>query len=240
LRADGTVVAWGDNGFGQTSVPSGLNNVMAVAAGGNHTLALKADGTVVAWGENTDAEGVSAGQSVVPLGLTSVAAIGAGQYHSLAVKKDGTVMAWGDDSQGQCDVPPGLTNVVAVAGGGAHSLALGADGTVTAWGADLNGQCDIPPYVFPAAGIAAGEYHTIALLAGTMPAPQLIAPSRAANRFSMLIQTLSTKHYALEFKNSLAATNWTAVSTNAGNGALRTLTDLTATGTPRFYRVRQW
>ena len=240
LRADGTVVAWGDNGFGQTNVPSGLNNVVAVAAGGNHTLALKADGTVVAWGENTDAEGVSAGQSVVPFGLTSVTAIGAGQYHSLAVKKDGTVMAWGDDSQGQCDVPPGLTNVVAVAGGGAHSLALGADGTVTAWGADLNGQCDIPPYVFPAAGIAAGEYHTIALLAGTMPVPQLIGPSRAANRFSMLIQTLSPKHYALEFKNSLAATNWTAVSTNAGNGGLETLTDLTATGTPRFYRVRQW
>jgi hypothetical protein len=56
----------------------------------------------------------------------------------------------------------------------------------------------------------------------------------------MLIQTLSPKHYALEFKDSLATTNWTAVSTNAGNGGLRTLTDPTATGAQRFYRVRQW
>ena len=56
LRANGTVVVWGDNSLGQTNVPAGLSNVTAVAAGGSHTLALKADGTVVAWGDNTDAE----------------------------------------------------------------------------------------------------------------------------------------------------------------------------------------
>ena len=130
--------------------------------------------------------------------------------------------------------------MVAVAGGGAHSLALAADGTVTAWGADLNGQCDIPPGLIPAAGIAAGEYHAVALLAGSLPVPQLIAPTRSGNRFSMMVQTLSPKNYALEYKDSLAAANWTAVSTNAGNGALRILTDSTATGAQRFYRMRQW
>ena len=35
---------------GQSDVPAGLSNVVAVAAGGQHSLALKADGTVVAWG----------------------------------------------------------------------------------------------------------------------------------------------------------------------------------------------
>ena len=30
---------------------SNLNNVISIAAGGNHSLALKADGTVIAWEE---------------------------------------------------------------------------------------------------------------------------------------------------------------------------------------------
>ena len=39
-RADSTVVAWGENSSGQTNVPPDLTNVMTVAAGGNHNLAL--------------------------------------------------------------------------------------------------------------------------------------------------------------------------------------------------------
>jgi alpha-tubulin suppressor-like RCC1 family protein len=65
------VVAWGDNSAGQTNVPAGLSNVVAVAAGGFHSLALKNDGSVVAWGDNT------AGQTSVPVGLTNVVAISA-------------------------------------------------------------------------------------------------------------------------------------------------------------------
>ena len=240
LRADGTVVVWGDNGFGQANQPARLTNVTAVAAGGNHTLALKADGTLVAWGENTDEEGMVAGQSIVPMGLTNVVAIAAGQYHSLAARRNGTVVAWGDNSQGQCDVPAGLSNVVAVAGGGGHSLALGADGALTAWGADWNGQCNLPPGLAPAVGIAAGSDHTVALVEGIIPVPRLLNPARKGGRFSALVQTLNRKSYALECKNALAAANWTPVFTNAGNGALRMLTDLTASGTQRFYRMRQW
>jgi alpha-tubulin suppressor-like RCC1 family protein len=68
-KADGTVWAWGRNGTGQlgdgtttwrsTPVqvlgPGGaetLNNVIAVAAGRYHTVALKNDGAVWAWGDN--------------------------------------------------------------------------------------------------------------------------------------------------------------------------------------------
>ncbi len=240
LRANGTVVAWGDNSFGQSDPPAGLTNVTAVAAGGNHTLALKANGTVVAWGENTDAEGNAAGQSVVPLGLTNVVAIGAGDYHSLAVKADGTVVAWGDDAQGQCRVPAGLTNIVAVAGGGAHSVALAADGTMAAWGANWNGQCDQPSALAPVSGVAAGEHHTAVMLADCIPVPRLLSPTRNRSQFRALIQTLSCKHYALEFNNSVTASNWTALSTNTGNGQLRVLTDPNATTSPRFYRMRQW
>ena len=40
LTQGGTVVAWGDNGFGQTTVPAGLSGVVAIAATGKHTVAL--------------------------------------------------------------------------------------------------------------------------------------------------------------------------------------------------------
>ena len=49
--ADGTVVGWGNNASGQTNVPTGLTNVVAIAANGDSSLALKANGTVVTWGQ---------------------------------------------------------------------------------------------------------------------------------------------------------------------------------------------
>jgi hypothetical protein len=239
LRA-GSVQGWGDNTWAESSVPVGLSNVLAIAAGGNHSLALRTNGTVVAWGENTDAEGNGVGQSIVPGGLTGVVAIAAGGYHSLALRSDGTVLAWGDNSQGQSGVPLGLNKVVAVAAGGAHSLALKSDGTIAAWGANWNGQCDLastPANVF---GLAAGEEHSLLLSTCSLPTPQLLNPVRAPKNFSFLIQTLDRKHYALDFKDSLTATNWIPISTNGGNGGLKLLTDHAATSAQRFYRVRQW
>jgi len=41
--------AWGDNTFGQTNVPIGVSNVVAIAAGDFHTFALRADGRIVGW-----------------------------------------------------------------------------------------------------------------------------------------------------------------------------------------------
>jgi hypothetical protein len=240
LRRDGTVVAWGDNSWGQTEIPTGLSNVVAIAAGGNHSLALQADGTMVAWGENTDAQGGFAGQSVVPLGLTNVVELAAGEYHSLALQADGTVVTWGDNSQGQCSVPVGLSNVAALAGGGAHSLALRVDGTVVAWGANWNGQCSLPPTLSDVVGIGAGESHSLALVAGSLPVPRLLSPAWQTGRFSVLLQTLHRKYYALEYKDSASATNWSPLSTNLGNGALRLLSDPAAAVPQRFYRLRQW
>lgn len=79
-----TIVAWGSNTYGQTNVPSGLSNVVTVAAGGYHSLALKIDRTVAAWGTN------SFGQTNVPADLSNVVMVAAGGYHSLALKSDGT------------------------------------------------------------------------------------------------------------------------------------------------------
>src|SRR5258707_1162926 len=49
-QAAGSVIPWGNNGVLQCQVPPGLANVIAVAAGDAHSVALVNDGTVAAWG----------------------------------------------------------------------------------------------------------------------------------------------------------------------------------------------
>ncbi|MCK9592617.1 MAG: hypothetical protein M0Q91_11485 [Methanoregula sp.] len=128
LKSDGTLMAWGYNGDGQTDVPENLSGVVAVSAGLRHALALKNDGTVVGWGDNT------VGQADIPQGLSDVIAIAAGEFHNLALKRDGTVVAWGSNKNGECNVPENLRDVVALAAGTHQSLALKKDGTIVAWG----------------------------------------------------------------------------------------------------------
>jgi hypothetical protein len=151
----GIVAAWGLNESGQASVPSGLRDVVAIAAGDYHNLALKRDGTVVAWGGNY-------GQASVLAGLSDVTAIAAGTYHNLALKRDGTVVAWGGNGFGQASVPAGLSDVVAIAAGAFHNLALKRDGTVVAWGGNV-GQASVPADLRDVTAIAAGTYHNLAL-----------------------------------------------------------------------------
>jgi YD repeat-containing protein len=153
------LAAWGDNSSGQTTVPVGLSNVVAVAAGVFHSLALRADGTVVAWGDNYYF------QATVPAGLSNVVAVAAGYDQSMALRADGTVVAWGYNDFGQTTVPAGLSNVVAVAAGDYHSLALRADGTVVGWGNNESGQLVVPNGLTNVVTVAAGGYYSLALQA---------------------------------------------------------------------------
>lgn len=169
VQADGSVLAWGDNSFGQlgngsftsSAAPvavTGLQGVSSVAAGRTHSLALTTPGAVMAWGYNADGElgNGTVADSDVPVavaGLKGVIAVAAGHLHSLALLADGTVAAWGDNTYGQLGVSPtaatnsvvpiqvaGLRNVIAIAAGAYHSLALVADGTVMSWGLGTDGQ----------------------------------------------------------------------------------------------------
>ena len=79
LRADGTVSAWGDDSYGQTDVPPGLTNVVAIAAGDFHNLALLANGKLVSWGDDLD------GQIDIPASVINALGIATGYYHSLAL-----------------------------------------------------------------------------------------------------------------------------------------------------------
>jgi len=210
LASSYSAAAWGYNGSGQlgngTTVLSrvpiavpGLSEVTAIAAGGEHSLALMANGTVRAWGANREGQlgNGTTTSSKVPVtvsGLTNVTAIAAGKEHSLALLSNGTVMAWGTNEEGELGSGvkglkstvavsvKGLSNVAAIAAGGEFNLARLKDGTVMAWGAGSEGQLgngkrskSANPVVVKGlsevTAIAAGAEHGLALLAnGTVMA----------------------------------------------------------------------
>jgi len=160
------VVAWGVgvpgfyHNFGQTNVPAGLTNVVAVAGGWLHSLALRQDGTVSAWGEYESPQQ----PAYVPTGLSNVVAIAGGDSHSLALRSDGTVLAWGGNFYDQTNVPAKLTNVTAIAAGSTHSLALRADGTVVSWGEDAFANPTTPPtWLSNVVAISSETWHNLAL-----------------------------------------------------------------------------
>jgi hypothetical protein len=148
------VVAW--NGAGQLNVPADATNVMAVAAGYSHSLALKSDGTVIVWGTTAATN--------IPPGLSNVVAIAAGDGQSLALKADGTLAAWGAPrTAATTNIPAGLSNIVAIACGDDHNLVLKSDGTVYAWGADYSGQTNLPDNLNSVVAIAAGNTGNLAV-----------------------------------------------------------------------------
>jgi hypothetical protein len=132
----GQVVAWGYNNLGEFGLPplsipasscpvtvpvsaAGFSNtnVIQIAAGRGHVLALDADGRVWGWGQNNYGQVGSDGSLTPQPGATVVAAalvrdqnfapltdvvhISAAGYTSLAVKSDGSIYTWG---VGQGDV----------------------------------------------------------------------------------------------------------------------------------------
>lgn len=153
------VIAWGVNTSGQTNVPAAATNVVAVAAGNAHSMALRDDGTVLVWGSN------ASGLTNVPASATNVMAIAAGGAHCLALRSNGTVVAWGNNSSFQCNVPVSASNVIAIAAGEGHSLALRNDGRAIAWGRSGEGQSPAPVNATNVVRIFAGQFHNLAITA---------------------------------------------------------------------------
>ena len=202
MKSDGTVWAWGWNGYGQlgdgTSVDKyqpvqvqGLSGVVAIAAGGAHSLALLADGSIRAWGWGGVGQlGTGAPtSSLVPVpvsGADTYTSVAAGFYHSMAVRANGSVAAWGWNSYGQVGdgtttdrVLPttvaGLTGMRAVSAGLAHSLALGTDGIVRSWGLGHLGQLGRPGVWSPTAAAVPGLTGVTAIGAGGYHSVALLA-----------------------------------------------------------------
>ncbi len=136
LRADGTVVSWGDLPRMQaslTTAQASLNKVKSIQSTEYAFAALKADGTVVSWGDPS----VGGDSSAVTAQLTNVVSVTANKYAFAALKADGTVVTWGMPSKGgdSSAVTAKLVNVRAIyATPFGAFLAVSKDGTFTSWG----------------------------------------------------------------------------------------------------------
>ena len=184
LKRDGTVWSCGNNesgllGDGTTKNSNvfiqskdysdkPLSGVIAIAAGMEHSLALKSDGTVWAVGYNKYGElstgdtnnrstfAQSLDNSLKP--ITDAEAISAGWGHTIVLKKDGTVWTSGRNPYGQLGNSASGSNtfrttlaqardnngyvkdVIAISAGGYFSLILKKDKTVWASGSNEDGQ----------------------------------------------------------------------------------------------------
>lgn len=101
--------------------PSGLTDVIAIACGAYHSLAVKSDGSVVAWGWD------GGGQVSGAASLSGISRIAGGYAFTLALKNDGTLVAFGDKTDLQLNVPSSTASITAIACGASHALALRAD-----------------------------------------------------------------------------------------------------------------
>jgi hypothetical protein len=169
-----TVVAWGPGSFGQTNVPAGLSNAVAIDGGAEQSLAIRSDGTVVAWGSYDNNDGRGSQPMFVPEGLSNVIAIACGGWFNVALRSDGTVVAWGYNGDGQGDVPAGLSNVVAVSAAAWCGFALQANGKVIGWGSTVgpgSAPITVPASLGDVVAISGGGFHYVVLRAdGTVKA----------------------------------------------------------------------
>lgn len=99
LNSDGTVVAIGDNTYGQCDV-SGWRNIVKVVAGDWYTVGLQADGEIVITGENFP--GSRYIDETALKDCTNIVDIAAGFGQTLCLKDDGTIIAFGFDDNSKC------------------------------------------------------------------------------------------------------------------------------------------
>jgi len=204
-----TVRSWGSNGSGQlgdatnTQQPtpvtvSGLNNILKVEAGYQHSMALSnAGGTVYTWGADGSGQlgnDVSLVNSNVPVTVTlsSMIDIAGGQSHSTSTRTSGLTRAWGADYSGQLgngaatdnqptpSVVSGLSTMKAVSAGADFadfSVYLSNNGLVYSCGSDNYGQLgnDVTILNQPALVQVAGLSQIYAITAGDYHAHALRA-----------------------------------------------------------------
>jgi len=178
LATDGDIHCWGSSSRGQlgtgsvesSRTPARVSalgrDAIAIAAGEDHSCAIRTDGQLRCWGSNRDrqlGEGspglYSIPQLLIPernaasnTPIGGVAAIATGRYHSCLITGQRGVACWGRNSDGQLGddstIPrstpvavAGLdSGIAAIALGAEHSCALRQDGTVLCWGSNQYGQ----------------------------------------------------------------------------------------------------
>jgi alpha-tubulin suppressor-like RCC1 family protein len=202
LLGDGTVMAWGENELGELGdgsivrseetpvAVSGLSGVSAIAAGGQHSMALLGSGAVMTWGEDKFGElgdGLAGEPSDVPVAvgaLREAKGIAAGGSHDLALSEP----------------IPTVTAVSPAVGAGEGGTAVKVTGTsfeaVTAvhFGANSATKFTIDSPTSITAIAPAGALGTVDV---TVAAPAGTSPTSPADRFSYVapptVKKLSAK-----------------------------------------------
>ena len=197
----------GDGGFVTHNTPeliAGISNVVAVAAGGTHSLARVRGGAVYAWGDNSSGQLGLGDQTIRPApvlvpGLVAMDIVGGGA-HSMAIRSDGALLAWGARNGGQLGdgtiggvrsspAPvTGMTSSALVAAGGTHSVAVTLNGHISTWGQNDSGQLgdgltanrSTPFEVLAAPGVWGNTpAPSLSVAPGTFNAPQTVVVSNA-------------------------------------------------------------
>lgn len=145
----GSVIGWGNYVI---LPPADLTDLVAVSAGGFHTLGLTSGGRIVAWGYN------ELEQCLVPEPNENFVAVAAGIYHSMGLKSDGSIVMWGCMQGGTCAIPAPNTGFTAIAAGDEQSLGLKSDGSIVNWGYNYEGRYTTPA---PNTGFTAMAVGTI-------------------------------------------------------------------------------
>jgi alpha-tubulin suppressor-like RCC1 family protein len=119
LRADGTIRQWGQSASLLYPPPTGLSNLVGIAASLDQFAAVKNDGTVLGWGDWS-----------APTNLYGVVSISICNRQITAFKCDGSFRFWGDPSM---VFPPDASSAIAFGFGSGGRAALTADGRVFTW-----------------------------------------------------------------------------------------------------------
>ena len=143
LKADGTLVAWGANRYGQLNVPSGPSDrFIHAAAGWRHGIACRTNGTVEEWGNpygNTEAEW----ETRRPW-IRDCVQVAAGDDHSAALLANGTIVTWGGRTA-VTRMSRIITDATQIASGWYAMIALRRDGSVTVFGNGSTPGADLAP-----------------------------------------------------------------------------------------------
>ena len=152
LRADATIVCWGDETSGQVDAPGG--RFSGVVAGPDFSCGIRANGTRECWGRT--------GLLLVP--DWPFANVDAGPRHWCGVRSEGTLACWGDNSHRQADGPEGRFTTV-TAGGTIRALCA----ATARWRAGAPTDPDRPMHRRDSSPLSERDPPTRAAFAPTVP-----------------------------------------------------------------------
>jgi alpha-tubulin suppressor-like RCC1 family protein len=140
LKADGTVVAVGNNKYGQCNVDS-WTDVEQIVTGTCATFGLKSDGSVVAtgWNENGQCNVEAWSQ------IQSISNSGWDPYCTYGIKEDGTTVCTGTERSWYNTSK--WSDIVFMTAGRNHAVGLKMDGTLVATGNTEFGRCDVSDWI---------------------------------------------------------------------------------------------